>query len=167
MKTILTRLKTLINNNNNDGGTLSYVKSVEVVHPELDLTLTPFPALPRVTFVGENTREEWVAQRKELTNTVTAYLMLRYMQRETSILGDSSRAGGQGKGILDFVNDFLTVVRGHRLEQGDDIYLSKPLDIINIEYIRESLDGNAHLLIAAITMECVHLLAYASLPGDI
>lgn len=168
MKTILTRLKTLINDNNNSGGTLEYVKSFEVVHPELDLTVHSVSAFPRIVFVPISTVESWVgSQRKQAVNTVIAYLMLRYHTREANIIGDATRPGGQGKGILDFVADYLSVVRGHRLAVDDNIYLDKPLDILNVEYIREDISESAHLLVAAVTMECSRLFTQQTLPGNV
>lgn len=169
MQTILTRLKTLIQDNMVpvDTATLGYVKSAEVVHPEIDITTTSFANLPRIVFTPIATSETWVAsQTKEATNRVYAYLMLRYNQRETSIISDSTRPSGQGKGIINFVTDFLTVIRGHRLAVGGTNYLDKPLDIQNIDYIVERL-GDASLLIAQIEMFCVRLFRQVTLPTNI
>ena len=168
MKTILTRLKTLITDAKVDSGTLFYVKAVEVVHPDLDLTLQSVGNLPKVLFVPDQSQEEWVAsQRKQSTNTVMAYLMLRYHTRESSIMGDTTRPGGQGKGILDFAADFISVVRGTRLSVGGEIYLSKPLDILGVEYINQEAGEGTHLLVAAVTMQCVYLFLQDTLPGDV
>ena len=96
MNTILPRLKTLIKNNMIDTGTLSYVKDVEVLHPELALSAISKADLPKVFFVPDSTEEAWAAsQRKEAVHGVLAYLMILYVQRESSILGDSGRQGGQ------------------------------------------------------------------------
>lgn len=167
MKTILSRLKTLVQHEMVEGGTLSYVKSVEIVHPEL-LEVHSNAVIPKIVFTPSSTSESWVAsQKKEATNTVLAYLVLRYAQRETSIMGDATRAGGHGKGIMDFVSDFLSVVRGHRLSVDGTIYLDKPLDISTINYIREDLGENAHLLVAEITMQCTYQFLQTDLPGNI
>ena len=169
MKTILTRMKTLVDNNNNSGGTLFYVQATEVVHPDLDDTVFSVARLPKIVFTPVSTSESWIASgRKEAINIVVAYLILRYHQRESSILGDSTRSGGQGKGIIDFVTDFLTVFRGHRLSQsGGDPYLDKPLDITGIDYFAQNLGENGNFLVAGVTMECSRLFTQSSLPGDI
>ena len=168
MKTILTRLKTLITNNRDPGDTLSYVRAVEVVHPDLDETVFSIANLPKIVFVPEGTVEAWTASgKKEAQNTVAAYLIMRYHQRETSIIGDSARPGGQGKGIVDFAEDFLSVVRGHRLSTGGSVYLDRPLDINAVDYIAENLGENGHFLIAQVTMRCDRLFDQATLPGNI
>lgn len=168
MKTILSRLKDLINTQNNAGNTLDYVRSFEVVHPDLDLTVTSLATLPRIVFVPVSTSEDWVAsQEKQAVNVVNAYLMLRYNQRESSIMGDSTRPGGQGKGIVDFVADFMSVVRGHRLAVGGTNYLNKPLDVTGVEYVIETVGENAHILVAQITMLCQRVFLQTSLPGDV
>lgn len=168
MKTILSRLKTLIENNNNSGGTLEYVRAVEVVHPDLDETVFSVAMLPKIVFTPQSTAEQWIASgKKEAVNTVLAYLILRYHQRESSIMGDSTRSGGQGKGIVDFTLDFLSVVRGHRLSTGGSVYLDRPLDVTNVDYMAENLGENGNFLVAVITMLCARTFDQASLPGDI
>lgn len=168
MKTILSRLKTLIENNKNAGETLEYVKSVEIIHPEIDLTVHSLAQFPRVTFVPVSTTEEWTAsQTKQAVNIVNAYLMLRYFQRETSIMGDSSRPSGHGKGIIDFVADFLDVTRGHLLGTGGEHYLDKPLDIQNVDYVVETLGENTHLLIAQITMQCTRIFRQTTIETNV
>ena len=161
-------MKSVVDSNNNSGGTLSYVKSFEIIHPELSFTLTTVSTLPRIVFTPVSTSEEWVAsQRKQQTHSVYAYLMLMYHQRESSIIGDPSRPDGHGKGILDFANDFLTVFRGHRLSIDDVNYLDKPLDISNVDYIVETLGENAHLLIAQISITATKLILQDTLPGNV
>ena len=169
MKTILARLKTLVTNNRDPGDALEYVRAVEVVHPDLDQTVFSVATLPKIVFVPESTTESWAASgKKNSSNIVVAYLILRYHQRESSILGDSSRPGvGQGKGIVDFVTDFLSVVRGHRLSTGGSIYLDKPLDITGVDYIAENLGENGQFLIASVTMQCDRLFDQTTLPGNV
>jgi len=168
LKTILGRLKTLITNNRDPGDTLAYVRAVEVVHPDLDQTVFSVANLPKVVFVPESVSEAWTASgKKEARNIVSAFLILRYHQRETSIIGDSSRPGGEGKGIVDFVEDFLSVVRGQRLSTGGSVYLDRPLDIESVDYIAENLGENGSFLIAQVTMRCDRLFDQAALPGDI
>jgi len=150
------------------GATLSYVKHTEVVHPELGLTMISMATLPAVLIVPIGTSEAWIAsQKKEAINTVNAYLVLSYNQRESSIMGDSSRPDGHGKGIMDFANDFLSVVRGHFLGTGDVDYLSKPLDIVNIDYFADTLGENAHVLVAQFLLEARRQFLQTSLPVNV
>ena len=168
MKTILTRCKTLVLDNNTSGLTLEYVKSVEVVHPDLELNYITIASIPKILFHPLSTNEKWVATgRKEAIHLVMASLMVEYRQRETSIIGDTSRPSGQGKGIVDFVIDFLSVFRGHRLSTGGSPYLDRPLDIENIDYVAYQLTEDQHLLIAQVTMNCSRLFDQATLPGNI
>ncbi len=172
MKTILTRMKTLVQNNSQIAGaattTLAYVRAVEVVHPDLDDTVFSVATLPKIVLVPVSTSESWQASgKKEAVNTVVAYLILSYHQRETSIMGDATRPAGHGKGIVDFVTDFLSVFRGHRLSTDGSIYLDKPIDISSVDYIAENLGENGHFIIAQVTMECVRLFDQATLPGNV
>ena len=167
MKTTLDRLRTLVKDKSVAGGTLSYVQGVEVVHPELELTTITITSLPKILLVPVSTLEEWIAsQEKQATHVVVAYMVIRYMQRESSIMGDITRSGGQGKGIMDFAEDFISVVRGHRLATGGTPYLHKPLDIQNVDYMLQENDSG-HLLIAAVTMQAVRTFLQTSLPGDV
>lgn len=172
MKTILSRLKTVVIDNGGGApggtGTLSYVLHTEVIHPELGLTLISKASLPAIFFTPINTRESWIAsQEKEAINRVYAYLIMAYYQRESSILGDATRPGGQGKGIMDFAADFLTIFRGHRLAVAGANYLNKPLDIMNIDYIMSNHGENAKIIVAQITMECRHIFLQTALPGNV
>jgi hypothetical protein len=86
-------------------------------------------------------------------------------------MGDTSRPAGQGKGILDFVADFISVVRSHRLAVGGTNYLDKPLDINGIDYSVEELQGGStgdlRLLIASVDIRATRLIEQVSLPGNI
>lgn len=169
MNTILTRLKTLVENNSDQStDTLSYIKSVEIIRPEFEATVTPIASLPRVAFVPVSTVEEWIAsQEKQATHQVMAYLMLRYFKREVAIVGDTSVPGGQGKGITNIVDDFISVVRGTRLAVSGSNYLHKPLDILNIEYEIADVSQDTSIYVASVLMQCVRLFLQTSLPGDI
>lgn len=165
-------MKTIIQDNGggSPGGTgsLSYVLHTEILHPDLGLTMISKASFPAIFFTPVNTREAWIAsQEKEAINVVYAYLMIQYFQRESSIMGDPTRPAGQGKGIIDFVNDFLTVFRGHRLAVAGANYLNKPLDIRNIDYIMTSHGENAKIIVAQINMECRHIFLQTTLPGNI
>lgn len=168
MKTILSRLKTLVQDNLGGANTLSYVVSAEIVHPEIDLSKQFIVGLPKVMITPGRTIESWIAsQRKESKNTVTAYLLMIYHNRETGIVGDSSRSPNQGKGIVDFVSDFISVVRGHRLSVDGTKYLDRPLDILSVTYNDPVVVGNGHILIASVSMQCNYLFTQQTLPGNI
>lgn len=168
MNTILPRLKTLVENNKASAGVLSYIGSVEVIHPDLMLTTVFLPTLPKVCFWPGKTSESWVAsQRKQAMNFVSAYLIMKYLTRETSIIGDSERPAGQGKGITNFVVDFLSVVRGTRLSVAGENYLDKPLDISSVSYTKSEISDDAHILIAQVDMTASRLFTQQTLPGDI
>lgn len=167
MKTLLSRAKTLVKNNNGAGQTLEYVKHVEIVHPQIDLTAIFVPSLPKILLTPDESSEKWVASgRKQITHFITAYLVILYHQRETSIIGDEAR-GLNGKGITDFVNDFDTVFRGHRFAVNDQNYLDKPLDIVGIQYADPIELENGHLLAASVRMECSRLITQTTLPTNI
>ena len=168
MKTVLTRLKTLVQDNLGGSNTLSYVVSAEIVHPQIDLSKQFIAGLPKVLITPNKTSESWVStQKKESKNVVNAYLLMMYHTRETGIIGDSTRSTNQGKGIVDFVEDFVSVVRGHRLSVDGTKYLDRPLDILGITYNEPIVINNAHLLLASVSMQCNYLFNQATLPGNI
>lgn len=155
-------------NNNRVGETLEYVRAAEIVHPDLELTYVTIASVPKILFHPVSTSERWVATgRKEAQHVVMATLLLQYRQRETSLIGDSTRPSGQGKGIVDFVIDFLTVFRGHRLSTSGSSYLDKPMDIGNIDYAAFQLSEEAQFLIAQVRLNCSRLFDQATLPGNI
>ena len=167
MKIVLTRLKTLVQDNLGGSNTLAYVVSAEIVHPQIDLSKQFVAGLPKVLLTPGQTSEAWQAtQRKESRNTVTAYLLMMYHNRETGIVGDSAR-GNQGKGIVDFVEDFISVVRGHRLAVDGVKYLDRPLDILGVIYNEPIVVNNAHILLASVSMQCNFLFNQSSLPGNV
>lgn len=168
MKTVLSRLKTLIQNSSISTGTLNYVQSVEIVHPTLPETFHSKAKFPKIIFTPESTIENWIStQEKESINIVNAYILYTYIAREASIMGDTNRPGVQGKGIIDILEDFLSVVRGHRLSVAGTAYLSKPIDILNVQYMEEQTDDDSFFLVASIRLECRFLFLQTSLPGDI
>src|SRR3990167_923706 len=162
MKTILTRMKTLAE----ESSTLDYVKHVEVCHPDIALLSMSRYLFPSLFLVPESTREDWEAsQRKISIHQVIANLIMEYSQRELSIIGDSTRP--QGKGVLDYVSDFLSVFRDHRLAVDNINYLDKPLEIISVDYAREDLSEDAFLIVATVSMQCTRLFIQQTLPGNI
>ena len=166
MKTILTRMKTLVQNNQGSSQTLSYVKFVEICHPDISLLKISKSLLPSIFLIPVDTSEDWQASQEKIqVNSVQAFLIMEYNQRELSIIGDSTRP--QGKGILDFVQDFLTVFRDHRLSVDGTVYLDKPLEVLSVDYSRENLSENAFLIVAAISMRCTRLFLQTILPGNI
>lgn len=165
MKTILTRMKQLVKNNNSSGQTLSYVKFVEVVHPEVAMLEISKSLFPSIFISPGKTKESWEAsQRKVAEHRIYAYLTMMYNQRELNIIGDSTRP--QGQGLLDFENDFMTVFRGHRLSIAGQNYLDKPLDIDEIDRSPMPLQ-DGYIVTSRITMRCTHLFIQPTLPGDI
>lgn len=168
MKTILQRCQTLVADNSGPNAALSYVKNTEIVHPDLGMTNITGASIPKIIFTPMLSVERWVASgKKEAMNTVAAYIILAYSERQSSIMGDSTRPAGQGKGIIDFVNDFMTVFRGQRFSVGGTPYLSKPLDIRSIEYFKPNLSDQPDLILAEIIMECPRLFIAVPLPGDV
>lgn len=169
MKTILQRCKTLIADNSGPTSTLSYVKDTEVIHPDMAMINITGASLPKVVFTPISTSERWVSSgKKESLNIISAYMILEYHQRESSIMGDSTRPGGQGKGIVDFALDFVSLFRGQRFSiDGSIPYLDKPTDIKSIEYFKTSISEDASLLVAEVIMECSRLFVAVPLPGDV
>lgn len=80
-------------------------------------------------------------------------------------MGDSTRS--QGQGMMDFAEDFISVVRGHQLTVDGDPYLHKPLDIQGVEYMIQGLGENSFLMVGEVNMECVHYFLQTSLPADV
>lgn len=168
MKTILSRMKQLVRNKMVAGQTLEYVKFAEVVHPEVyqinDVSLS---VLPSVFFAPGLTSEAWEATLKKVaTHRVYAYLTMRYAQRELNVIGDETR-GLNGKGMLDFENDFLSVFRGHRLSVEGVEYLDKPLDVEEIDRNPVEVQENVFVLVSRITFLATRLFNQIELPGNI
>lgn len=150
MKAIVDRLKSVLQ----ASAALSAVKRVELVSPKLlpdiSLTLVPFIGIAPV-----NTSEGWRAQRKEAIHRVDLYLVNRLEIQESAITGDSVK-----QGLLEFTANVSNVIRGHRLPAttgGTDYYLSKPIEIKNIEYVTAGYGDNVFLLVATMTIECTTL----------
>lgn len=166
MKTLLTRMKTVALGAKSAGTGLTYVQSVEIIHPEIVMTSFSRSLMPMICFTPIRSSEQWDAsQRKVVEHRVAAYLMMAYNQRELSIMGDSTRP--QGQGIEDFINDFLSIYRGHRFSVAGDLYLDKPLDIENVDHIMDSVGENQFILVAEITLVATRLFLQTTLPGDI
>lgn len=149
------------------GDTLSYVKDVEVVHPDIILTSITQASMPKVCIYPEDASEKWVAtKRKEEINLVAVYAILMYHTREVSIIGDAAR-GNQGKGILDFVEDLKGVLRGDRLSLAGTPYLSFPIEVESTEYADPISHLNAHLIVAKLLIRCARMITVPALSGDI
>ena len=167
MKTILTRMKTLVENNNQPGQTLEYVKLVEVIHPEIGIIDINQSVMPSIFLAPGRTVESWEAsQRKKAEHRIQASLVMYYTQRELNIIGDATR-GLNGKGLLDFENDFMTVFRGHRLAVDGVEYLDKPLDIEDIDRYPTQVDDNVFLVTSKITLYATRLFLQINLPENI
>lgn len=159
-------MKSLVQNNSGSSQTLSYVRHVEICHPEIALIEISRTMFPSIFLIPVDTSETWQASQEKIQiHNVKAFLMLEYNQRELSIIGDSTRP--QGVGILDFVRDFFTVFRDHRLAENYVNYLDKPLEITGVDYAREDLSDNAFLIVAEVSMTCTRLFLQTSLPGNV
>ena len=147
MKTLLTRMKTVVQDNAN----LDYVKEVRIVAPK---TLPPLSQdnIPFIGLAPMNSPEIWVAQKKEVTHTIEAYLVIWYPVAEYSIIGSDDY-----KGILDLETDFKNAVRNNFFASGGTNYLSKPTNIISVDRITEPYGDDFYLLIATVTLECIRL----------
>ena len=168
MKTTLARLKTMVDTANNAGGDLTYVKHVEIIHPEIGLTLVSKASLPAIFITPVGTVERWVAsQEKEAVHTVALYCVMAYHQRESALMGDSTRPAGQGKGIVDFAADVMGVVRGHRLAVDGTHWLTRPIDLTNVTYIVEQLGEHGHVQVAELTLEGGRVFLQTTLPGNV
>ena len=163
MKTTVSRIKSLVTSKMDSGDTLSYVKSVEVIHPDIVLTSLTIAGMPKVCVYPEESSEKWIAtKRKEEVNMVGLYAILSFHTRETSIIGDATR-----KGILDFVEDLKGVLRGDRLQLGGTPYLSFPIEVESTEFADPVAHQNAHLLVAKIMLRCARIITVTDLAGDI
>lgn len=164
MKTILQRCKTLVM----DNPTILNVKNTEIVHPDLAMTNITGAALPKIVFTPISTMERWVASgKKESVNVVAVYVILEYHMREASIMGDANRPAGQGKGIIDFTLDLVSVLRGQRFSLNGVPYLDKPTDIKSIDYFKTNLSDQPEMMISEIMLECCRLFVAVPLPGDV
>lgn len=164
MKTILTRMKTLVQNNFSSGQTLSDIKFVEIAHPEVALLEFSNSVLPSIFLAPGPTKESWeTTQRKLAEHRVYAYIVLHYNQRELNIIGDSAR---NINGILDIENNFLEVFRGHRLAVDGTNYLDKPLDIEDIDRNPFPVE-DGFIITSKIIMLCTRIFLQTSLPGNI
>lgn len=148
MKTLLSRMKTALE----DNSTLkAYVNKVQVVSPKALPALSQ-DTIPFIGLAPMDSPEVWVAQKKEVTHTVEVYLILWHLIEEDAILGSDNR-----KGILDFVTDFESAVRGSFFASSGANYLSKPTDITSVSYTTEPYGDNYYLIIASISLSCVRL----------
>lgn len=151
MKTVLTRLKALAADNATLKG---YVAKNEIVAPGT-IPLLSHQDVPFIAYAPINSPEQWVAQHKEVTHTVEAYLVQLHTVREEALIGSDN-----DKGILDFVADYESAIRGSFLPDPDDstdYYLSKPLDITAVDYSTEPYGDGFYLLVAIITLSCIRL----------
>ena len=74
---------------------------------------------------------------------------------ENSIIGDSVK-----KGLLEITEDVENAIRGNRLPTtlgGTDYYLSKPIEIKNVDYTVAGYGGDSYLFVASFVLECVKL----------
>jgi hypothetical protein len=152
MKTTLERLKALVAA---DSTLSTYVQRNEIVSPRA-LPALSMQDIYYIGFAPINAPEAWITSaKKERICTVEAYLVLLHMIREDAIIGDDNR-----KGVLDFVSEFETAVRGSFLPDPDDstntdtYHLSKPLDVTGVEFSGAEEYGDGHqVIVAIVTLE--------------
>ena len=149
MKTILSQIKTTLRNST----TLRYVNKIEIVSPKL-LPDISSSLLPYIGIAPVSTSESWIAQQKEAVHSVDVYAVIWLQIPESAILGDSVK-----KGMLEVVDDISSVLRGERLLVNSNYYLSKPIEITNIDYVVAQYGDNAFLLVADISLRCVRRFA--------
>lgn len=150
MKTLLTRMKSAVQGNTTLN---SYVdaSNVRVVAPRA-LPLLAQDSIPFIGLAPIDSPEVWVAQKKEVTHIIEAYLVLWHLLEEDSIIGSDAR-----KGILDLIADFEAAVRGSFFASEGVNYLSKPTDITGVSYTTEPYGDDYYLIIATVTLSCVRL----------
>lgn len=147
MRTTINRLKSLLSSS----ATLSYIKKFEIVSPKL-LPDISSSLVPYIGIAPVNTTESWVAQRKQAINNVDVYVVTYLQVPEAAIVGDSVK-----KGLLEAVEDTLSVVRGSFLPSESVNYLSKPIEVTGVDWISTGYGDNTYLLVANITLQCVRL----------
>lgn len=151
-----------------DNPTILNVKNTEIVHPDLAMTNITGAALPKIVFTPISTSEKWIANgKKEAIDIIAVYMILEYHMREASIMGDPNRPLGQGKGIIDFTLDLVSVLRGQRFSVNGTPYLDKPTDIVSINYFKTNLSDQPEMMVSEIMMECRRLFVAVPLPGDV
>ena len=142
MKDLLSKIKTVLI----DDSTLSpYVKKVEVVAPR-SLPVINESNVPYIGIAPVSSPESWKTnKKKEVIHTVEVYAVYWLQIQETAIIGDSSH-----KGILQFVEDIKSALRGHTFNN----YLSKPTDLTVSEFTTAGYGDSIYLIVSTITLVC-------------
>ena len=124
---------------------------MEIVSPRL----LPDIASSQVPYIGVapvSTTESWVAQRKQAVHKVELYVVTYIQLMENAIIGDTVKPG-----LLDVVNDIESVIRGERLLINSVYYLSKPIEILSVEYSVTSYGDQFYLFVASLSLDCTRL----------
>lgn len=145
METLLGDIKTALTD---DATLAAYVRKLEItaprVLPELKSTQVPWVGIAPV-----NSPESWYANKKKRAiHTVEVYCVIWLQLRETAIIGSSTL-----KGITDLVNDVSSVLRGNKFSG----YLTKPTDIVSVDYATAGYGDQLFLLLATVTLACEKL----------
>ncbi len=155
MKTLLARMKTVLQ----ESETLNYFQEVRTVSPKA-LPVLSQDNLPFIGLAPLNASEEYRSTgKKDDIMTVEAYLVQWYELTEYQLIGDDETQ----KGLLDFVEDFKSVIRGHQFPStpGDagTNYLTLPTAIIGVSYSTEPYGGevDAYVSVATIALLCTRL----------
>lgn len=135
----------------NDAVLASYVKAVEVcgpdVLPDVSKSLVPWIGIAPIS-----SPESWFAMEKEITHTVRVYVVHALEIREKSIIGSD-----QDRGLLDMMADVERVVRARFFARDGQNYLSKPSDIVGVDYVLGGYGDQIYTFVGVITVVCVRL----------
>lgn len=149
MKTLLARVKEDIQN---DPVLRTYVKGVQIVAPDY-LPDTALSLLPFVGIAPIASPETWFSTaNKEVTHTVRLYVIHRLQIQEVSIIGSA-----QDRGLLDTIADVVSVVRSKFFPRDGVNYLSKPSEVISVDYSLGGAGDQIYSIIGVITIVCPRL----------
>ncbi len=140
IKTLMSRMKTELQDDSTLDG---YVKKVEIVAPR-SLPVVNEANVPYIGIAPVSSPEAWKTnKKKEVIYTVEVYAVYWLQIQETAIIG-----GGGHTGLLDFVRDVSTVLRGNTFND----YLSKPADITVPEFTTAGYGDTIYLIVCTIVL---------------
>lgn len=147
MKTLLTNIKTTLVNN----ATLApYIKAVEICAPRSlpDIAVT---LLPWLGIAPSGSAEAWKSNsKKEVIHQVEIYVVNMLQIVQTAIIGSDT-----DRGILDIGEDVKTAVRGSTFSD----YLSRPTDLIGVDYTTVPYGDNVYLIVLTMRLQCARIFS--------